>query len=159
MKFVHTSDWHLGRMLYGRSLLPDQEHFLQQTFLPLIERERPDAVLLAGDVYDRSVAPAAAIRLFDETLTRLAELEVPFFVISGNHDGAARMAVGAPLLRKNNVVIAARPEDCFSPFQLERNGEKAQIFTLPWMDIPTARALLGEEGNDLRSTQQCKTSQ
>ncbi len=155
MKFVHTSDWHLGRMLYGRSLLPDQEHFLQQTFLPLIERERPDAVLLAGDVYDRSVAPAAAIRLFDETLTRLAELEVPFFVISGNHDGAARMAVGAPLLRKNNVVIAARPEDCFSPFQLERNGEKAQIFTLPWMDIPTARALLGEEGNDLRSTQQC----
>ena len=80
MKFLHTSDWHLGRMLYGRSLLPDQQHFIREQFLPLAEREKPDAVLLAGDVYDRSVAPAGAIALFDEVLTRLAELNIPLLV-------------------------------------------------------------------------------
>ena len=68
MKFIHTSDWHLGRMLYGRSLLPDQEHFIENTLLPLVDREQPDGVILAGDIYDRSVAPAAAIRLFDRTV-------------------------------------------------------------------------------------------
>lgn len=155
MKFLHTSDWHLGRMLYGRSLLPDQQHFIREQFLPLAEREKPDAVLLAGDVYDRSVAPAAAIALFDEVLTRLAELNIPLLVISGNHDGAARMAVGASLLRKNGVVIAARPQDTFFPCVLEKNGEMAQIFTLPWMDVPTAREFLGEEGAGLRTAQQC----
>lgn len=155
MKFIHTSDWHLGRMLYGRSLLPDQAHLIRSVFLPLAEREHPDAVLLAGDVYDRSVAPAAAIALFDEALTKLSEMGIPLVVISGNHDGAARMAVGASLLRKNGVVIAARPEDCFSPVVLEKNGEKVQIFTMPWMDVLTARALLGEEGKELRTSQQC----
>lgn len=155
MKFIHTSDWHLGRMLYGRSLLPDQQHFIRSSFLPLVEREQPDAVLLAGDVYDRSVAPAAAIALFDEILTRLSEMNIPLVVISGNHDGAARMAVGASLLRKNGVVIAARPQDCFSPWMLEKNGEKVQIFTMPWMDVLTARGLLGESGEGLHTSQQC----
>ena len=73
MKFIHTSDWHLGRMLYGRSLLPDQEHFIENTLLPLVDREQPDGVILAGDIYDRSVAPAAAIRLFDRTVEALAQ--------------------------------------------------------------------------------------
>ena len=115
MKFIHTSDWHLGRMLYGHPLLPDQEHFLSQNFFPLIEREQPDAVLLSGDIYDRSVAPAAAIRLFDYTVNRLAEMGVPLLSISGNHDGADRLAVGAPLLRKSGVVIAATPQSCLEP--------------------------------------------
>lgn len=134
MKFLHTSDWHLGRMLYGRSLLPDQQHFIREQFLPLAEREKPDAVLLAGDVYDRSVAPAAAIALFDEVLTRLAELNIPLLVISGNHDGAARMAVGASLLRKNGVVIAARPQDTFFPCVLEKTGKWRRFSPCPgWM--------------------------
>ena len=155
MKFIHTSDWHLGRMLYGRSLLPDQEHFIRDFFLPLVKREHPAAVLLAGDVYDRSVAPAAAIKLFDETVSQLAEWEIPLIVISGNHDGADRMAIGASVLRKHGILIAARPQDCFTPWVLEQGGETAQIFTMPWLDVPTARQLLGEEGEGLRTTQEC----
>ena len=71
MKLFHTSDWHLGRMLYGRSLLQDQQWFLEQVFLPAVERERPACVLIAGDIYDRQIAPTEAIRLFDATLSRL----------------------------------------------------------------------------------------
>ena len=155
MKFIHTSDWHLGRMLYGRSLLPDQEQFVRTFFLPLVERERPAAVLLAGDVYDRSVAPAAAIKLFDEVVSQLAEWEIPLIVISGNHDGADRMAIGASVLRRQGVIIAAQPQDCFSPWVLEQDGETVQIFTMPWLDVPTARQLLGERGQGLRTTQEC----
>ena len=155
MKFIHTSDWHLGRMLYGRSLLPDQEHFIENTLLPLVDREQPDGVILAGDIYDRSVAPAAAIRLFDRTVEALAQRGVPLIAIAGNHDGADRLAVGAQLLRKNGVVIAARPQDAFSPYVLEKAGETVQLFTLPWLDAPSARQLLGEEGQGLRTWGQC----
>lgn len=155
MKFIHTSDWHLGRMLYGRSLLPDQEHFIENTLLPLVDREQPDGVILAGDIYDRSVAPAAAIRLFDRTVEALAQRGVPLIAIAGNHDGADRLAVGAQLLRKNGVVIAARPQDAFSPYVLEKAGETVQLFTLPWLDAPSARQLLGEKGKDLRTWGQC----
>lgn len=157
MKFIHTSDWHLGRMLYGHPLLPDQEHFLSQNFFPLIEREQPDAVLLSGDIYDRSVAPAAAIRLFDYTVNRLAEMGVPLLSISGNHDGADRLAVGAPLLRKSGVVIAATPQSCLEPYVLEKDGETVQVFTMPWMDVHIARAFLGEspDGDRLRTSHQC----
>ena len=65
MKILHTSDWHLGKMLYGRSLLEDQSYFINRVFLPLMEQEHPDLILLAGDVFDRQIAPVEAIRLFD----------------------------------------------------------------------------------------------
>ena len=64
MKILHTSDWHLGRMIYGRSLLEDQAYFIDQVFFPALERHRPDCVILAGDIFDRQIAPVEAIRLF-----------------------------------------------------------------------------------------------
>ena len=72
MKFIHTSDWHLGKMIYGRSLLEDQEYFIKQVFLPAVDREQPDFVILAGDIYDRQIAPVEAIRLFDWTVSEMA---------------------------------------------------------------------------------------
>lgn len=65
MRILHTSDWHLGKMLFGRSLLEDQTYFVDRVFLPLVEREHPDLILLAGDVFDRPIAPVEAIQLFD----------------------------------------------------------------------------------------------
>ena len=69
MKLVHTADWHLGKYLYGRSLLPDQEYFVREQFLPFLREERPDLVILAGDVFDRAIAPSGALRLFDSFLS------------------------------------------------------------------------------------------
>ena len=94
MRFIHTSDWHLGRLFFGESLTGEQAALLQE-FIALVKDLRPDAVLIAGDVYDRSVPPADAVSLLDETLTRLVlEHRIPVLVIAGNHDSGARLAFG-----------------------------------------------------------------
>lgn len=145
MKLFHTSDWHLGRMLYGRSLLEDQRWFLRQVFLPAVERECPRCVIIAGDVYDRQIAPVEAIALFDETLSRLMELGAQVCVIAGNHDGAGRMALLKSALRHSGVFFATALEDAFSPVVIEEQGQKVQLFLLPYFDTAQAREFLGEE--------------
>lgn len=145
MKFIHTSDWHLGKMIYGRSLLPDQEYFIKQVFLPAIDRQQPDFVILAGDIYDRQIAPVEAIRLFDWTVDQIAQRNIPFFLISGNHDGADRLCVGARLLRKSGIYLAAKLEDAFEPVLLEKNGESVQVFLLPYFEPAEARAVFQDD--------------
>lgn len=139
MKLFHTSDWHLGRMLYGRSLLPDQRYFLKEILLPAVRREKPQCVMIAGDVYDRQIAPPEAIRLFDETLSQLVELGCHVAVISGNHDGAGRMALLKSALKKSGVYFATELEDAFSPILLEAEGQRAQLFLLPYFDPAAVR--------------------
>ena len=136
MKLFHTSDWHLGRMLYGRSLLEDQRWFLQQVFLPAVERERPACVLIAGDVYDRQIAPVEAIQLFDETLAKLLELGTTVCVISGNHDGAGRMALLKSALRRSGAIFATTLEDAFSPVELRKTGNGCSCSSCPTLTPP-----------------------
>ena len=87
MRFLHTSDWHLGRSLHRVSMLDAQSAFLDHLVATVRERD-VDAVLVAGDVYDRAVPPLTAVELFDEALHRLAGAGVPTVMISGNHDSA-----------------------------------------------------------------------
>ena len=141
MKLFHTSDWHLGRMLYGRSLLEDQRWFLRQVFLPAVERERPCCVLIAGDVYDRQIAPVEAIALFDETLSQLLKLGTKVCVIAGNHDGPGRMALLKNALRHSGVYFATQLSDAFSPVLLEEKGQALQIFPLPYFDAALGREI------------------
>lgn len=144
MKLFHTSDWHLGRMLYGRSLLQDQQWFLEQVFLPAVERERPACVLIAGDIYDRQIAPTEAIRLFDATLSRLMSLGTKVCVISGNHDGAGRMALLKQALSRSGVYFATELSDALAPVLLEKGEERLQLFLLPYFDTAQAREFLGD---------------
>ncbi len=144
MLIYHTSDWHLGRMLYGRSLLEDQRYFLEHIFLPQVERERPAAVILAGDIYDRQVAGLEAIRLFDQTLERLMALNCKVLAIAGNHDGAGRIALLKSALRRSGVYLATELEDAFHPVELEQDGQRVQVFLLPYFDPPQARAFFGD---------------
>lgn len=142
MKILHTSDWHLGKMLFGRSLLEDQADFIDRVFLPLVEREHPDLILLAGDVFDRQIAPTEAIRLFDRFVAETHRLGVPLAVISGNHDGADRMTLGAPLLRQSGVTIATKLEDALTPVRLPG---PVNCYLLPYFEPLQARQFLGEE--------------
>ena len=91
MRFIHTADWHLGRLFHGMHLTEDQAHVLEQ-FIDLVRDARAQAVIIAGDVFDRSVPPPEAVTLFDEVLGRLAlDLKVPVIVIAGNHDSPQRL--------------------------------------------------------------------
>lgn len=106
MRILHTADWHLGKLFYGDYLTDDQAYVLTEQLLPMIRDEGIDAVVLAGDVYDRSLPPADAVALFDEIATKItAEAGVPFFVISGNHDSAARLSFGSRMLENRGFIL------------------------------------------------------
>ena len=106
MKFAHISDLHLGKRLHEVSLLEDQEFILKE-ICEILQDEKPDAVLIAGDIYDKSMPSAEAVRLFDDFLSELSADGHMVFVISGNHDSAARVAYGWRIMAKSGVYLSA----------------------------------------------------
>jgi len=110
MRLLHTADWHLGRSLGGHALLEDQQHLLLGPFLDLVRETAPDAVLVAGDIFDRAVPPAEAVELLDDILQRIVlGLRVPVVMIPGNHDEARRLSFGAKLLAGAGLHIGDSP--------------------------------------------------
>ena len=105
MRFLHLSDLHLGKRVCEFSMLDDQRYILEE-ILSLLDTRPVDAVLLAGDLYDKPVPPAEAVRLLDWFLTELADRKLPVFAISGNHDSAERVAFGAHLLAGSQVYVS-----------------------------------------------------
>ena len=123
MKLIHLSDLHLGKRLNEFSLGEDQEFILNQILL-IVEAEQPDAVVIAGDVYDKAIPSGEAVSLCDEFLVRLAALHIHIFVISGNHDSPERIAFGSRLLEETGIhlspgyggsVESVTLEDAFGP--------------------------------------------
>ncbi len=106
MRFLHTADWHLGRTLGGHPLHEDQEYLLGGQFVDIVRDTRPDAVLIAGDLFDRMAPPADAVELLDDILHRIIGLGVPVVLIPGNHDEAKRLGFGARLLGAAGLHIA-----------------------------------------------------
>lgn len=105
MKLMHLSDLHLGKRLIDYSLIEDQQYILDQ-IIDIAERERPDAVLIAGDVYDRAVPPVEAVRLFDGFMDEITRRGIALLIISGNHDSEDRLAYAGRQLRKSGVYIS-----------------------------------------------------
>ena len=151
MKFLHTADWHLGKALYGRSMLEEQSWFLLHWLLPLLEREKPDAVLLAGDIFDRQVPPVEAVTLFNTFLNAISQLQIPLIAVTGNHDSAQRLSLGTSLLRKQGVVLATRPEDVWCPYTIVTKEGPFCFYTLPYCDPAAARAALQQEDDGPRT--------
>lgn len=141
MIFLHTSDWHLGATGGERDLWDDQKYFID-AICGIVREKRVDAVLLAGDVYDRSVPSAAAIGLYDYAMNRLCgELGVKVLTIAGNHDSAERLASCAGLLDKAGLYLqgAAQREPRVVEFA------DSQVFFLPWMTEEKIKSLYPEE--------------
>lgn len=145
MRILHTADWHLGRVYHGVSLLEDQAYVLDQ-LVGLVRSERPDVVLIAGDVYDRSIPPAEAVRLLDETLTRIVVGEhTPVILIAGNHDSPDRLGFGARLLADAGLTIRGLAAVDASPVVLrDRHGEVA-FHPLPYAEPSVVRQSLQDE--------------
>ncbi|RUR33676.1 exonuclease SbcCD subunit D [Vreelandella nanhaiensis] len=151
MRLLHTADWHLGRLFHNVSLLEDQRHVLEQ-LIEIIDREAVDAVLIAGDIYDRSVPPAAAVTLLDDVLGELCQVrDLPVVIISGNHDGAERLRFGARHLRQAGLHILSDLADCSTPVTLSLNGRDIDIFGLPYADPEYVRSQFGIDVRDFDS--------
>ncbi|MFF3457747.1 exonuclease SbcCD subunit D [Streptomyces sp. NPDC002730] len=133
MRFLHTSDWHLGRSFHRVSMLDAQAAFLDHLVATVRERD-VDAVLVAGDVYDRAVPPLAAVELFDEALHRLAAAGVPTVMISGNHDSARRLGVGAGLIERAGIHLRTDPAACGTPVLLSDAHGAVACYGLPYLE-------------------------
>ncbi len=125
MKFIHTADWHLGKSLKNQSLIDDQNYILQE-FLKLVDSEKPDAIIIAGDIYDRSIPPVDAVNLFDEVIFKIVEKKIPVLCISGNHDGAARLNFGSRIFERSNFFIETLPNE--NPKTVILNDEFGEVY-------------------------------
>lgn len=156
MRFLHTADWHLGRIFYGQYLTEDQAHVLENQFFSILKDEKIDGILLAGDIFDRAVPPVEAIELWDSIITRLAmDYKVPLFVVSGNHDGAERLEVGRSMLSRSGIHIWGSPHHALQPFEFEGADGKVAICPMPFSEprrIGDALGL-GSANNSLQTIQ------
>jgi exonuclease SbcD len=143
VKVVHTSDWHLGRSFHREPLLGHQAVYLDH-LVGLVRAERADAVLVAGDVYDRAVPPVEAVQLLSETLRRLAE-RAHVVVISGNHDSAARLGFGAAVMRPELHLVTAL-EAVGRVVEIPcHDGSAGLVYPFPFLDVDAARGPLAED--------------
>ncbi|MFD3517935.1 exonuclease SbcCD subunit D [Streptomyces sp. NPDC058657] len=142
MRLLHTSDWHLGRSFHRVALLDAQAAFLDH-LVGTVRAHEVDAVLVAGDVYDRAVPPLAAVELFDRALHRLAAEDVPTVMISGNHDSARRLGVGAGLIERAGIHLRTDPAGCATPVVLPDAHGDVALYGLPYLEPALVREQLG----------------
>lgn len=145
MKFFHLSDLHLGRRMYEFSLMEDQTYILDE-ILRLTDKESPDAVLLAGDIYDRAVPSAEAVELFDRFLCALAERRVPVLAISGNHDSPERIAFGAHLMAPSGVFLSPVYGGTVEPVTLLDAFGEVRFYLLPFVKPSNVRRFYSDAG-------------
>lgn len=143
VRFIHTADWHLGRVFLGVHLTEDQAHLLDQ-FVELARSARPDAVIIAGDIYDRAVSPPEAIALLDDNLCRLVlDVGTRVILIAGNHDGPERLSFGSRLLGRQNLHVVGSLAGMVAPLVFEDRNGAVQVFPIPYSDPAVAREWLG----------------
>ncbi len=145
MKFIHTADWHLGKLFYGQYLTEEQAWVLRERFLPLVDEVRPDVILLAGDVYDRSVPPAEAVDLFDEMVSEIVgRRRIPFLVISGNHDSSGRLSFGSRLLAAEGLYMCGDLERTVRPVILRDADGEVAFAPMPYVETAEVRRALDD---------------
>lgn len=143
MKLVHISDLHLGKRVNEYPMLEDQRYILMK-ILNIIDNEHPDALLIAGDVYDKSVPSAEAVQLFDDFLVRLAERKLAVFIISGNHDSPERLAFGSRLIDLSGIHLAPVYNGEIKPFALDDEYGRVNIYMLPFVKPVNVKQFLPE---------------
>jgi exonuclease SbcD len=142
MRLIHTSDWHLGRRLFDQDLIADQARFCEWLLDQALLRQ-VDAVLVAGDVYDRAVPPLEAVQLLDRTLVAFAAAGVPLLITSGNHDSAVRLGFGSGLSEAAGIHLRTAVGDLDRPLVLgDEHGEVA-VYGIPYLLPDAVMAELG----------------
>ena len=143
MKLIHLSDLHLGKRVNEDSMLEDQEYILKK-ILGVIDEEKPDAVIIAGDVYDKSVPSAEAVSLFDDFLVSLSGRALKVFVISGNHDSAERIAFGSRIMDAGGIHLSPVYDGAVKPVTLRDGFGEVEIYMLPFLKPAHVRRFFPE---------------
>ncbi|GGG26154.1 exonuclease SbcCD subunit D [Paenibacillus abyssi] len=146
MKFIHTADWHLGKLIQGIYMTEDQRHVLRQLVMA-VEEERPDAVIIAGDLYDRAVPPTDAVDLLDELLERIViDLNTPVLAISGNHDSPDRLNFATKIMEGRGLHLAGQLKPGMKPVVLHDESGAVHFHLVPYADPAQVRYTFGEDG-------------
>lgn len=138
MKFIHLSDLHIGKRVNEFSMYEDQEYILAE-IIKIIDSEKPDAVLIAGDVYDKSIPPSDAVIIFDNFLYLLSKRNLQVFVISGNHDSPERLSFGSRLIEKSGVHLSPVYNGHIAPIKMEDEYGEVNIYMLPFIKPASVR--------------------
>jgi DNA repair protein SbcD/Mre11 len=145
MKLFHTADWHLGKLVQGVYMTDDQRYALEQ-FVQAVAEEKPDAVIIAGDLYDRAIPPTEAVELLDELLRKLViECETPVLAISGNHDSPDRLDFGTRLMEGRGLHLAGRLRADLKPVVLNDEYGPIHVYLVPYADPAQVRITLEDE--------------
>ena len=144
MRFLHLSDLHLGKRVNEISMLEDQAYILKE-ILNIIDEQKVEAVLIAGDVYDKVIPSAEAVRLLDDFLTRIAARELPVFLISGNHDSAERVAFGSRLMSSRQIYLSPVFESDVEPVTISDRYGEINIYMLPFVKPSLVKRVYLEE--------------
>lgn len=142
MRFIHTADWHLGRLFHGLHLTDDQAFVLDQ-LIDLVRDAKPDAVIIAGDIYDRAVPPPEAVDLLDQVLSRIIiDLAVPVILIAGNHDSPGRLNFASRLLAGRRLYVTGNLPDVCPPLVLNDSHGPVHFYSVPFAEPSVVRACL-----------------
>ena len=145
MKFFHTADWHLGKLVQGVYMTDGQRYILDQ-FIEAIGEEKPDAVVIAGDLYDRAVPPTEAVALLDEVLEKIVmELKTPVLAVGGNHDSPGRLHFGSRLMQVNGYHIVGQMTKDIEPVMLKDEYGEVHFHLVPFADPSIVKHLYDDE--------------
>ena len=145
MKLIHLSDLHIGKRVNDISMIEDQAYILDQ-ILQIIDEEQADAVLIAGDVYDKSIPSAEAVTLLDDFLCRLAQRNIPVFLISGNHDSPERLAFGNRLMENRGIHISPVYDGSVSAITLRDDHGDVDFWLLPFLKPAHVKRFFPDDG-------------
>lgn len=145
MKIFHMGDWHIGKLVNGFYMTEDQEFIIEQIY-KAIEKEKPDVVLIAGDLYDRSVPPVHAVELLNKTMKKIVkDLNTNVIALAGNHDSNERVEFASSLLRDSGLYIVGNLKRKIDKIVLEDEYGKVNFYPIPYADVPVVRDLFEDE--------------
>ncbi|NMM62706.1 exonuclease SbcCD subunit D [Clostridium sp. P21] len=145
MKIIHTGDWHIGKMVHQIQMIEDQEYILKE-FIKLIEEEKPDVVVIAGDLYDRSVPPVVAVELLDRVFTKiLVDLNTPIIAIAGNHDSGDRVGFASQILKNKGLYICGKLRKNINPIVIKDQYGEVNFYPIPYADPAEVRHVMENE--------------
>lgn len=144
MKFIHMSDLHLGKHINQFSMLEDQKYIFNE-IVEIIKKEKPNALLLSGDIYDKPIPPVEAVNLLDDFLSKIALEKIPVLIISGNHDSPDRLSFGSSLMKSSQIYISQVYDGNIQCVTLEDENGPVNFYLLPYIKPSTVRQVFPEE--------------